>query len=110
MKAVAKREAEREVAVLRQIDFSGQRDIAVRRRGELPIQLEILIQVLPSVGLADIAAGAPHERHAGSQSHPGVVLVRGQKLVPGHPRDVGIVAPSADIQMRREQHEHVQAT
>src|SRR6266404_1935159 len=66
MKAVAEREAEREVAVFWQIDFGSQRDVAVRRRGELPIQLEILIQVLPPVALADIAAGASHERHVGS--------------------------------------------
>src|ERR1700746_2933638 len=60
MKAVAECETEREVAVLGQVDFGGQRDIAVGRRGELPIQLEILIQVLPSVSLAAIDLGASH--------------------------------------------------
>ena len=41
MELAAEAEAEREVAVLAQIDFGGQRDVAVERRGELIVHLEV---------------------------------------------------------------------
>src|ERR1700693_4254877 len=109
MHPIAEGEAEREMLVLGQVDLSGERDIAVGGRGELPIQLEILIQILPSVAPSDITARTPHKPYVGSQSQPGIVLVRGQKLVTGHPRQIGIIPPSADVQMRREQDEQAEA-
>src|SRR5271156_6841374 len=104
MHPVAEGQAEREVAVLGKVDFGGQRDVAVGSRGVLRIQLEILTEILPSVGPADIAARTPHERLVGSKSQPGFVLVGGQKLVTGHPCQVGGVTPATNVQMRRNQY------
>src|SRR5208282_646645 len=62
MKSAAEGEAERELADGAQVDLAGQRNVAVRRRGELIVHPEILGQVLPAVGPAHVAARALDER------------------------------------------------
>ena len=88
---------------LAQIDLGGQRDVAVERGGELIIHLEVGVQVLPAVGVADVSARGPQKRRRRSQRQPDAFLVRGQELVADDPRQVSVVTPSADAQMRREQ-------
>ena len=47
---------------LLEIELAGQRDIAVFGGGELVVEFEVGIEILPSVGRADISARARDER------------------------------------------------
>jgi hypothetical protein len=72
-----------EVEAAAQVDFAGQCDVAVGRRGEVIGELEVAREILPAVGGADVAARAGDKRRGRRQGEPGAALVRGEKLAPG---------------------------
>src|ERR1044072_8829342 len=53
-----------ELTIVWKVDFSGQRDIAVKGRLELPVHFEIVHQVLPTIAETDVAYGTPRETAA----------------------------------------------
>ena len=103
MQAVAQGQSNRELRAMSDIDFANQRDIAVADAVKFAGQLEIARQILPSVGCPDIAAGTAQKSAADVQRKPGAVFVRGQNLASSTLRRVAVIAPSANVEVWRQQ-------
>jgi hypothetical protein len=67
------------------------------------VQLEVVGEVLPSVGRPDVTARTMNEWRSRRHRKPYPVLVGREKLPSRDSRDVAIVAPSPDLQMGRDE-------
>jgi len=54
MKTVTKCNANRELATAGKVDFADYGYIAVFGRVEFPVQLEVLVKILPSIAMSDV--------------------------------------------------------
>src|SRR5260370_33967037 len=103
MEREAEAQPDREAIAAAQIDLADKCDIAVGRGGELMVQLEVVGEVLPSVGRPDVTARTLDERGRRRHRQPYPLLVGGEKLPSRDSRDIAIVAPSADLQLGRDE-------
>src|SRR5713226_6278495 len=109
MERKAETQPDRAAIAAAQIDLADKRDIAVGRGGELVVQLEVVGEVLPSVGRPDITARTMDERGRRRHREPYPVLVGREKLPSRDSRYVAIVAPSPDLQMGRYERVNMEA-
>ena len=92
-----------------QIDLAHHRNVAVHRRTELPIHLEVLLQVLPAVARAHKPAAHAHEPATCRHRQRPLVLPCQQNLVSSEVERPRRVTSAAAIQMRRQQRVHLQS-
>jgi hypothetical protein len=97
VEALSKCQAEGELIPTAQVQLPDQRDIAIFGCVELPIHLEIVRQVCPSIAGPDVSARAPQKWHRGPKRKPCSLLVGRENLLPRDLSDLPIVAPAPDL-------------
>ena len=109
MRAVAEGKAHGEFLAIIEIDLADDGDVAVLRAIELPIEPEVVAQVLPAVARADESAGCLQEIGIDAERETGAIFPRDQDLLARRAVAARGVAPSAAVEMRREQHVDLQS-
>ena len=103
MMAFAKADRQSEVAQVGGRDLAHDGDIAVERGAELPVHFEVVVQVLPAVAGAHVAAAGAAEAAAAGHGQRHFVSPGNGDTFAGNIRQARVVAHAAALQMRREQ-------
>src|SRR5215472_5055877 len=101
MAAASKRQTKRELVAARQIDLSGQGNVAICRTVVLPIQLQVVRQVAPAVACAHVSNRELTEAHLRSQGHIDVVAISEQEATAFGFHHLGMVVPASNLQVGR---------
>src|SRR5579863_4078511 len=101
MRAATESESESELGSMREVNFAGHGDVAIHRGVIIPIHLQVVGQVGPTVVGAYITAGKLQKTGARRHREVNVVAVRHQKAPALLFHNDGIVMPAANFQMRR---------
>src|ERR1700744_3823359 len=103
MRALAKSDAEGEVAGAARGDLAHDGDIAIERGAEFPVHAEVLFEILPAVaGTHKSAAGAGETAAAGhGQRH--AVAPGDDAALAGHIDDARAVVSASSFEVRGEQ-------
>jgi len=101
-------DAERELAAVAQIELTGERNVAVRRRVEFPIHREIIFKIGPAVACGNITGRALKEGNGRADSHPEAILVRNQDSACFEISYFRVVVPAADAHVWRGQNIELQ--
>src|ERR1700737_4036765 len=99
MAGVSEGQGDGEFKPAAEINFGGERDVALQRMVILPVHLVVVGQVLPSIVDPDVTAGTFGERNGGGYGQPGAVLVRGENWTVGDMVDLAVVAPAPNLQL-----------
>src|SRR5579872_4750521 len=108
MECMAEAQRKGKLIARTQVDFAGQGDIAIECCSKLPGQPKMRSEVLPAVGRSHVAARTTHERRRRRHRQPCALFVSSQKTAPGNPRDITVITPAANFEMRREERVYVQ--
>src|SRR5258708_30446368 len=109
MRTVAEGEAHREFLAIPEIDLAYDGDVTVLRAVELPIEAEVVAQVLPAVARAAEPAGCFQKIGIDAERKTGSILPCDQDLLARREMAARGAAPSAAVEMRRAQHIDLQA-
>src|SRR5271163_3638746 len=72
--AIAKRDGDGELAILRDVDLAHHRDVAIERLTEAPGHVHMRAEVLIAVAGADVAGARTREAAVGAEGQRDVVL------------------------------------
>src|SRR5574341_140395 len=103
MEAVPESQAESKFVAFAQIQLSSERDVPIGSERELPIHLEVVHEIGPAVAATDISTRALKKRGRSSERQPRSPFMRSKNLSAGNTFDQAIIAPAANLEMRREQ-------
>ena len=98
-----KRNSDRKFSAVRQIDFAGQRDVAVLSGLKFPVHFEIVHQVLPTVAETDVTDRSPRETAAACHEQVHVLALGVEQFVIADFRTRPGVAGTKTAEVRRQQ-------
>src|SRR5271170_3010765 len=106
----SERSCQRKLPGLAEIQFAGERNIAIRGMLEVIIHLEILMQVRPTIALSHITTGGSGKRDRGGHREPHPLL-RGHQDPPAVGSGyIACVAVSTYLEMRGTEREQLQGS
>src|ERR1035441_2387392 len=103
MLSTAKGQTQDELVATIEVQFTHERNIAIRCLVELPIHLEILGQVCPAITSADVSTRNPRKWNRGTQRHPGSCFFGHEDLAAFELNYTTAVAPPSYFKMGRTQ-------
>ena len=110
MGAVTKCQANRELRGFRDIDLPDHCNVAVVGTLKLPVEFQIILQVLPTVGDADVPARGLDESCVRTHREIGPSLPREEDRLARYPQPASGITPSPDFQMGCQQRIHSQSS